>query len=146
MSQFEQAILASHNAYRARHRAPPLQLSRGLCNSAQKWADYLLSIHTMKHSGWGYGENIYWTNNPSIQQLAGNVAVDAWYNEIKFYNFSNPGFASNTGHFTQVIWRGSTQLGVGLATDGRGTFYVVGQYNPPGNVNTAAHFQSNVLP
>ncbi|MEE6504709.1 hypothetical protein FKM82_005305, partial [Ascaphus truei] len=119
---------------------------RGLCNSAQTWADYILSIRTMKHSGWGYGENIYWTNNPRICQPAGNEVVDCWYNEIKDYDFNNPGYRSGTGHFTQVVWRGSTKLGVAVATDGRGDFFVVAQYNPPGNVNTAAHFQSNVLP
>ncbi|MEE6523587.1 hypothetical protein FKM82_022573 [Ascaphus truei] len=78
MSQFEQDFLASHNTYREKHGAPPLQLNRDICNSAQNWADYLLSIHTMKHSG-------------------GNVAVDAWYNEIKDYDFNNPEFSGTTG-------------------------------------------------
>ncbi|MEE6504712.1 hypothetical protein FKM82_005308 [Ascaphus truei] len=164
MSQFEQDFLASHNTYRENHGAPPLQLNRDICNSAQKWADYLLSIHTMKHSGaqkWAdyllsihtmkhsggqYGENLYWMNNPSAKELAGNLAVDAWYNEIKDYNFSKPGFSGTTGHFTQVVWKDSTQLGVGLATDGKGVFYVVGQYNPHGNITNAGYFEKNVLP
>ncbi|XP_075435366.1 Golgi-associated plant pathogenesis-related protein 1-like isoform X1 [Ascaphus truei] len=146
MSQFEQTFLASHNTYRAKHKAPPLQLNRDICNSAQKWADHLLSIHTMKHSGSEYGENLYWMNNPSAKELAGNLAVDAWYNEIKDYNFSKPGFSGTTGHFTQVVWKDSTQLGVGLATDGKGVFYVVGQYNPHGNVTNAGYFERNVLP
>lgn len=28
----------------------------------------------------------------------GNEAVDSWYGEIKDYNWSNPGFAGNTGN------------------------------------------------
>ena len=31
------------------------------------------------------------------------LAVDKWYDEIKDYNFNNPQFGHNTGHFTQVI-------------------------------------------
>ncbi|XP_075435364.1 Golgi-associated plant pathogenesis-related protein 1-like [Ascaphus truei] len=146
MSQFEQDFLASHNTYRENHGAPPLELNRDICNSAQKWADYLLSIHTMKHSGGQYGENLYMMNNPNANELAGNVAVDAWYNEITDYDFNNPGFSSTTGHFTQVVWKASSEVGVGLATDGNGIFYVVGQYNPHGNITNPGSFQMNVLP
>lgn len=49
------------------------------------------------------------------------------------------------GHFTQVVWKDSTQLGVGVATDGK-KVYVVGQYRPAGNMNTREHFEKNVLP
>jgi hypothetical protein len=30
------------------------------------------------------------------------AAIDAWYNEVKQYNFDRPGYSSGTGHFTQV--------------------------------------------
>ncbi|XP_053551404.1 Golgi-associated plant pathogenesis-related protein 1-like [Bombina bombina] len=133
MAQFETDFLSMHNAYRKRHGSPPLQLSRELCNSAQRWANYLLSIRTMKHSKWGYGENIYYCSGH--KELKGRKPVDRWYDEIQYYNYSRPGFAMNTGHFTQVVWKDSKQLGVGVATDGRGTFYVVGQYSPAGNRN-----------
>lgn len=49
------------------------------------------------------------------------------------------------GHFTQVVWKETKELGVGLATDGTTTF-VVGQYLPAGNVSNAGYFQRNVLP
>ena len=35
-------------------------------------------------------------------ELTGKYATDMWYEEIKDYNFNNPGFKSGTGHFTQV--------------------------------------------
>ncbi|CAF1527051.1 unnamed protein product, partial [Adineta steineri] len=48
------------------------------------------------------------------------------------YNYSSPGFSSATGHFTQVIWLGSTQLGIGIAlTNDNRTAYVVANYYPP---------------
>lgn len=48
------------------------------------------------------------------------------------------------GHFTQVVWKDSTELGVGMATDGNKAF-VVGQYRPAGNMNMAGYFEKNVL-
>ena len=35
--------------------------------------------------------------------------------QIKDYNFGAPGFGMNTGHFTQVVWKGTTSVGVGIA-------------------------------
>lgn len=58
-----------------------------------------------------YGENIYYAFNfdPSAEHC-----VKSWYDEIKNYNFSKPGFSSQTGHFTQVVWKDSIELGVGI--------------------------------
>lgn len=47
------------------------------------------------------------------------------------------------GHFTQVVWKDSTELGVGMATTGNKVF-VVGQYHPAGNINTKEYFEKNV--
>lgn len=70
----------------------------------------------MKHrSNNSYGENIYCKYGTGNIQVNGKEGVDSWYNEIKDYRFGNGGFSMNTGHFTQVVWRGSTELGVGMA-------------------------------
>jgi hypothetical protein len=75
----------------------------------------------------------------------GAEATDAWYDEIKLYSFNRPGFSMGTGHFTQVVWKGSKKLGVGFATTGNGkSLYVVAQYSPPGNY--MGQFGQNVLP
>ena len=50
------------------------------------------------------------------------------------YDF-NTGKSANgkdVGHFTQVAWKESLELGMGRATKGDCT-YVVGRYKPPGN-------------
>lgn len=49
------------------------------------------------------------------------------------------------GHFTQVVWKDSVELGVGMATNGNKVF-VVGQYRPAGNINTKEYFEKNVGP
>jgi hypothetical protein len=48
-----------------------------------------------------------------------------------------------TGHFTQVVWRQTTQLGCGVSTC-RGMDIWVCEYDPPGNVQ--GHYRQNVLP
>lgn len=50
------------------------------------------------------------------------------------------------GHFSQVVWRKSTVLGIGRAEieqDGMKCAYIVGRYQPPGNL--AGSFRENVL-
>lgn len=49
------------------------------------------------------------------------------------------------GHFTQVVWKDTKEVGIGLATDGN-TVFVVGQYLPAGNITNAGYFEKNVLP
>lgn len=144
-SSFEAEFLQVHNAYRKQHGAPPLTINKNLCRSAQQWAEHLLSIKTLKHSKKNYGENLYYAWSSANKKLTGHEAVDSWYSEIKDYNFSRPGFSSNTGHFTQVVWKDTEELGIGLATDGN-TIFVVGQYQPAGNITNAGYFEKNVLP
>ncbi len=77
--------------------------------------------------------------------IIGSKATRAWYDEIKQYNFNQPTFSVKTGHFTQVVWKGSQTLGVGFAIGNGGrSVFVVAQYTSPGNV--AGAFRSNVLP
>ncbi|KAM9393752.1 Golgi-associated plant pathogenesis-related protein 1 [Pholidichthys leucotaenia] len=144
-ASFENEFLAAHNSYRARHGAPPLTMSPKLSASAQRWANHLLSINTLTHSNDGNGENLYFASNSAGVHLTGKEAVDSWYNEIKDYNFRMPGFRPNTGHFTQVVWKSTSELGVGVAMRGNVAF-VVGQYHPAGNITNPGYFQQNVLP
>jgi hypothetical protein len=54
-----------------------------------------------------------------ISELSKNypneAATQAWYDEIKDYDWENPGFSMETGHFTQVVWKGTTKVGFGYA-------------------------------
>uniref|UniRef100_A0A8C3A9C0 Im:7150988 n=1 Tax=Cyclopterus lumpus TaxID=8103 RepID=A0A8C3A9C0_CYCLU len=132
-ASFQKEFLETHNAYRRKHNTPQMTLSSEMTASAQKWSEHLCSL---------YAHSIYIC---SLSYILGKEAVDSWYGEIKDYNWSSPGYSSATGHFTQVVWKDSTELGVGLATDGRKVF-VVGQYRAAGNMNMAGYFEENVLP
>ena len=48
------------------------------------------------------------------------------------------------GHFTQVVWKGSQDVGVGKATARDGKVIVVANYRPAGNM--MGRFSDNVLP
>ncbi|XP_018523890.1 Golgi-associated plant pathogenesis-related protein 1 isoform X1 [Lates calcarifer] len=144
-ASFQQEFLKTHNTYREKHSTPPLTLSDELTASAQKWADHLLATGTLQHSDTKDGENVFTMYSSAALKLTGKEAVDSWYSEIKDYNWSSPGFTGNTGHFTQVVWKDSTELGVGMATDGNRAF-VVGQYRPAGNMNMPGYFEKNILP
>lgn len=79
-----------------------------------------------------YGENLYACFGKT--NLSGVEVVKAWYDEIKHYRFGqpSPGNFSQVGHFTQVVWKESRELGVGIAKNGN-NIYVVCNYDPPGN-------------
>jgi hypothetical protein len=77
--------------------------------------------------------------------VKGTAATVAWYNEVKNYNFSAPGFSSETGHFTQVVWKATQIFGAGFALGDNGhSVYVVAQYSPSGNYK--GKYEANVLP
>lgn len=69
-----------------------------------------------------------------------------WYDEVNEYNFDKPGFNKKTGHFTQVVWVSSLNLGCGLAISENKKVYAVCNYSPPGNLNSIEAFKNNVLP
>ena len=58
-----------------------------------------------------YGENIYYHEGDDI---SATDAVKAWYDEIANYDFDVPVFNTATGHFTQLIWKDSKELGIGV--------------------------------
>jgi len=131
-----EAVLQRHNMYRCMHGVPPLSWSADLAQIAQKYADH--QHGHMEHSQWahehGLGENLYW-RSPTMNPVKG---VDSWYDEIKQTNDGKvSAFSSGTGHYTQIVWRSTTEVGCGQK-DG----LLVCNYKPAGNM--AGEFSSNV--
>ncbi|BAY09012.1 CAP domain-containing protein [Calothrix sp. NIES-2098] len=131
-----QEMLAAHNRYRAEVGIPPLQWSDNLAASAQQWANHLAGTGTFEHSHNGSGENLAQgsTGFFSVTKL-----VDMWGDEKQYFsngtfpNVSSTGNWMDVGHYTQVIWRNTTEVGCGLAS-GNGNDVLVCHYNPGGNV------------
>lgn len=139
---FTDAITVRHNFHRKNHKAASLKWNQTIQKFAQQWADKIAAEDRMYHrQPNSYGENIYWISGGEVN---GSSVVDSWYSEIKYYNYSKPGFSMTTGHFTQVVWAGTTELGCGKAKSKRGGTYVVCNYAPPGNYS--GMYVKNVLP
>jgi len=60
------------------------------------------------------------------------------------YDYGRPGYNPATGHFTQVVWKSTSNFGIAKATATNGKVYVVARYSPPGNVQNAGQFAANV--
>ena len=61
------------------------------------------------------------------------------YNEVcnPGYTFGQESGSPGTGHFTQVVWKESLELGIGKADvneNGNKCTYIVGRYRPAGNM------------
>src|ERR1041385_417079 len=130
-SDFAKAFVAAHNAARAKHCAPPLTWSAKLAKVAQDWANQLKAKGCVfGHSGNpNYGENL---GAGSIGALDPESTVAMWYDEVKLYKFPDGGFSMRTGHFTQLVWTDTRQVGCGHVQCKGNDIYVC-NYDPPGN-------------
>ncbi|KAB0792566.1 hypothetical protein PPYR_14525 [Photinus pyralis] len=145
-SNFEIDFLNAHNEYRQRHGVPPLKLDRKLSKYSTEWAQILSNKNNLEHrKNCSYGENIFcmYSTDPNFT-LTGRAPVDQWYQEIKDHPFGREPHNLKSGHFTQLVWRTSELLGVGVAKSRQGRIYVVANYNPAGNF--LGHFGENVPP
>ena len=144
-NDFQKSALDAHNNYRAKHHVGKLILSKELCDIAQAYAEELARTGNFAHSNGSFhgdnmGENLFACYG---MKISGKMMTDDWYNEIKQYDFNNPGYISGTGHFTQVVWKGSEQVGFGFAQARDGYYYGVANYYPAGNF--IGEFEDNVF-
>ncbi|CAG5036512.1 unnamed protein product [Parnassius apollo] len=145
-SEFENDTLETHNEYRREHGVPPLILNKDICKVSQKWAEELAKKDAMSYSlNQNFGENVYcgWSPDPNVK-IKARDCVEKWYSEIKDYSFGREPEILTCGHFTQIVWKNTRELGVGSAKSKSGKLYVVANYFPPGNYS--GQFVKNVLP
>ncbi|VDD74129.1 unnamed protein product [Mesocestoides corti] len=139
MNAGEQSILIvdTEKVLRSLHGCPPLTFALDLAVSAQVYAEKLAGLGTIRHSGYSdVGENLALSLGPSQStDFSGVMVTLLWYNEISDYEFTGVDQIS-CGHFSQVVWKETKSIGMGLARTEDGQVIVaVAHYRPPGNVS-----------
>ena len=132
--------LKVHNDARAAVGVQSLVWSKTLEADALEWAKTMAKKDDMYHSSnesrTGQGENLYMYSGFSSETPAGDGST-AWYNEIDDYTYSVMGSPENAnvmiGHYTQMIWSTTTEVGIAVAISDSGKVYVAARYSPPGN-------------
>jgi len=139
-------VLESHNIVRRKHGLQSLTWSDKLARYSKQWSDHLGSgSHCqIRHRGGTppYGENLYrasalrWSNGErEILPVTIKNVVKAWTDEEKWYDYNRnrcqPG--KQCGHYTQVVWRDTTEVGCSLKICADKSQTWVCSYNPPGN-------------
>jgi len=122
-----------HNEAREEVGVDAIVWSSSLANEAEDYAQELAKSGRFKHSKTDDGENLYWYS--STNQNPMTEASKSWYEEIQLYRYRKccgPNF-SDTGHYTQMVWGNTTEIGMGVAVSKSGETYVVARYNTAGN-------------
>lgn len=151
-------ILAAHNQVRAMVNTAgvaggalaPLTWDSALAATAAAWVarcqdgdgDGLIDHNAGRSTGhpWYVGENVYGSSGSAT--AAGAVA--AWAGEGAHYHYATNSCDAGQicGHYTQLVWRATTQVGCALGACGglRYPSTIVCDYGPGGNVNNQAPY------
>lgn len=156
----------AHNTVRAQRGVQGLEWSDELAAIAQEWADYLArtkgcAIVHRKQQGEAaatpIGENLYWASaliasdgTRTLQQITPERVVQKWAAEAHSYSYEQNSCrkGNSCGHYTQVVWHDTQQVGCGRAVCPDKSQVWVCNYEPPGNVTGKKPYQdvkNNVL-
>ena len=139
-------LLAMHNAERARMGLPALRWNASLARDAGGWAHKLLQKGKLHHASAderrGHGENL-WMGTAGAWDAAGMVGMfleeRRYFRPAAFPHVSLTGDWSDVGHYTQIVWRDTKEVGCAKQT-GNGVDVLVCRYYPAGNVMGRAPF------
>ena len=126
--------LKFHNNYREKHNAKQLELSKYLCKKAQKKVYELVNEIENKtnysEEDNKFGENLFIS---LLEDVNIENACQSWYNEEKLYNYDLDNYQKGTTHFTQMVWKGTKEVGFGYSKFKNGKSYFLAIYSPSGN-------------
>lgn len=145
-AQEQTEMVTVHNKYRSMVEVPALIWSASLASIAQVHADNLKAAQACKPSHSltaGIGENLFWasamvsSNGVSKRQaVTATQVTDSWGSEKENYSAASNTCAAGKvcGHYTQIVWQTTTQIGCGNAVCDDHTQIWVCNYSPAGNV------------
>ncbi|MBU1756910.1 MAG: SCP-like extracellular [Alphaproteobacteria bacterium] len=143
---FASRVLGSHNAERERLRLPGLKWNAHLEREAAEWAHSLGQRGVLEHaegaSRRGTGENLWMGTAGAwdVETMVGMfLAEREHYRHGAFPDVSRTGNWADVGHYTQIVWRDTREVGCAMVT-ARGNDVLVCRYYPAGNVWGARAF------
>ena len=138
-------MTAAHNRIRSQLGIAPLVWSDELAEFAQNRAIQLAENNNcqLRHEPSGqYGENLYWASavrwsngKREIQDISAQHVAETWEQEARDYDHRAKRCRKGAacGHYTQMIWRDSKEIGCGMVICAdKGQVWVC-NYSPPGN-------------
>lgn len=136
----EERLLAIHNAERSRLGLPALVWNERLAGDAKAWATQLLAKGALEHSSIaerkGRGENL-WMGTAGAWEIEGMVDMfleeQRYFREAAFPDISLTGNWTDVGHYSQIVWRETREVGCAIDS-GNGRDVLVCRYYPAGNV------------
>ena len=123
-------MLAAHNAVRKRAGTAPLIWSDRLAERSRDWAETLVAKGQFAHRPNGkYGENLFEISGANATSAE---VVSEWASESVNYDYASNRCHGVCGHYTQIVWRGTREVGCGVARGGGREVWAC-NYDPPGN-------------
>jgi uncharacterized protein YkwD len=136
----EQEWLGEHNAERKALGLEPLRWNHALRRDAQAWAEELAARGAFRHSpdllAIGQGENLWKGTRDTYapwQMIDLFLAEKRIFRPGVFPEVSTTGRWSDVGHYTQIIWPETREVGCATAVNRRHEVLVC-RYWPAGNV------------
>lgn len=133
-------IVVLHNQARSAAGVGPIYWDASLAAAADTYAGELAQTGRWGHSPPaarpGQGENLWMGTREafSVDQMIGSWAGEGrWFKRGAFPDVSRTDNWEQVGHYSQMIWRGTTRVGCALRSSA-GNDYLVCRYSPAGNV------------
>lgn len=133
-------ILAAHNAERSRLGLQPLSWNAALAGDARAHARALAAEGRFEHASdlgsKGHGENLWmgtaraWNAAEMVQMF---LDERRHFRAAPFPDISTTGRWKDVGHYTQIVWRETREVGCAIES-GESNDVLVCRYYPAGNV------------
>lgn len=140
LANLQARLLAAHDRERAAAGTPPLRWDPRLAAAAAAYGPVLAALGKLVHSPPdtrpGQGENLWMGTRGafSLEEMIGSWAGEkSLFRPGIFPAVSASGSWSDVGHYTQMIWPGTSALGCALYRSRQWDFLIC-RYAPPGNV------------
>ncbi|NXS44819.1 CRIS2 protein, partial [Balaeniceps rex] len=138
----KQLIVDKHNTLRrgvqpSASNMMKMEWSPPAATNAQNWANQCTLSHSppeKRRTTVQCGENLFMSTAP----FSWADVIQAWYNEKKDFKYGTGAKKTGAviGHYTQVVWHDSSQIGCAVAScpNSKYQYFYVCQYCPAGNL------------